>query len=124
MQDNDSFSSCYARLSAQTALCNWPLDQERVTLKDLFIGRIRDVEVQWQLIRAKANLDDTLELALENEKGAKTSEKFRKLLPHNNTTSNNTNSIRVKQEQNSSVQQFKNQGNSSRGGGVNRPNQR
>ena len=124
MQDNDSFSSFYARLSAQTALCNWPIDQERATLKDLFIGRIRDVEVQKQLIRAKANLDDTLQLALENEKGAKTSEQFQKLLPHNNATSNTTNSIRVKQEPTSSVQQFKSQGNSSRGGGVNRPNQR
>ena len=124
MQDNDSFSSFYARLSAQTALCNWPLDQERATLKDLFIGRIRDVEVQRQLIRAKTNLDDTLQLALENEKGAKTSEQFQKLLPHNNTTSHNTNSIRVKQEPTSSVQQFKNQETSSRGGGVNRLNQR
>ena len=124
MQDNDSFSSFNARLSAQTALCNWPLDHERATLKDLFLGRIRDVEVQRQLIRAKANLDDTLQLALEKEKGAKTSEQFQKLLPHNNTTSNNTNSIRVKQEPTSSVQQFKNQGNSSRGGEVNRPNQR
>ena len=121
MQDNDSLSSFYARLSAQTALCNWPIDQERATLKDLFIGRIRDVEVQRQLIREKANLDDTLQLALENEKGAKTSEQFQKLLPHNNATSNTTNSIRVKQEPTSSVQQFKSQGNSSRGGGVNRP---
>ena len=94
-------------------------------MKDLFIGRIRDVEVQRQLIRAKANLDDTLQLALENEKGAKTSEQFQKLLPHNNATSNTTNSIRVKQEPTSSVvQQFKSQGNSSQGGGVNRPNQR
>ena len=105
MQDNYSFSSFYARLSAQTALCNWPLDQERATFKDLFIGRMCDVEVQRQLIRAKANLDDTLQLALENEKGAKTSEQFQKLLPHNNATSN-TNSIRVKQEPTSSVQQF------------------
>ena len=124
MQNYDSFSSFYARLSAQTALCNWPLDQERATLKDLFIGRIRDVEAQRQLIRAKANLDDALQLALENKKGAKTSEQFQKLLPHNNATSTTTNSIRVEQKPTSSVQQFKNQGNSSRGGGVNRPNQR
>ena len=123
MQDNTSFFSFYARLSAQTAPCNWPLDQERATLKDLFIGRIRDVEVQRQLIRAMAYLDDTLQLALENEKRTKTSEQFQKLLPHNNTTSNNANSIRVKQEPTFLVQQFKNQGNSSRGGGVNCPNQ-
>ena len=93
-------------------------------MKDLVIGRIRDVEVQRQLIRVKANFDDTLQLALENEKGAKTSEQFQKLLPHNNATSNTTNSIRVKQEPTSSVQQFKSQRNSSLGGGVNRPNQR
>ena len=97
---------------------------KRATLKDLFNVRIRDVEVQRQLIRAKAYLDDTLQLALENEKGAKTSEQLQKLLPHNNATSNTTNSIRVKQEPTSSVQQFKSQGNSSRGGDVNRPNQR
>ena len=90
----------------------------------MFIGRIRDVEVQRQLIRAKANLDDTLQLALENEKGAKTSEQFQKLLPHNNATSSTTNSIRIKQEPTSSVQKFKNQGYSSRGGDVNRPHQR
>ena len=69
IQENGSFASFYARLSAQTALCNWPIDQERAILKDLFIGRIRDVEVQRQLTRAKAILDDTLQLALENEKG-------------------------------------------------------
>ena len=54
MQENDSFSSFYARLSAKTALCNWPIDQEKATLKDCFFGRIRDVEVQRQLIRAKS----------------------------------------------------------------------
>ena len=73
MQENDSFSSFYARLSAQIALCNWLIDQEKATLRALFIGRIRDVEIQRQLIRAKGNLEDTLQLALENENGAKTS---------------------------------------------------
>ena len=69
MLDNDTFSSFYARLSAQIALCNWPNAQERETLKDLFIGRIRDVDVQQQLFKAKADLDDTFKLALECEKG-------------------------------------------------------
>ena len=124
MQKNDSFSSFCVRLSAQTALCNWPLDQATATLKDLFFGRIRDVEVQRQLIRAKANLDDTLQLAFEIEKGAKTSEQIQKLLSHDNTTSTNASSIRVNQELTSSVQQFKNQGNSSRGVGFNRSKQR
>ena len=77
MQENDSFSSFYARLSAQTAFCNWPIEQEKATLKDLFIGRIRDVEVQSQLIRAKANLDDTLQMALENEKGPRRRSNFK-----------------------------------------------
>ena len=86
-------------------------------MKDLFIGRIRDIEVQRQLIRAKANLDDTLQLALENEKGAKTSEQFQKLLPHKKSFSTNASSIRVKHEPTSSVQQSRNQGNNSRGGG-------
>ena len=51
MLDNDTFSSFYARLSAQIALCNWPNAQERETLKDIFIGRIRDVHVQQLLIK-------------------------------------------------------------------------
>ena len=45
MLENETFSSFYARLSAQIALCNWPNAQERDSLKDLFIGRIRDVDV-------------------------------------------------------------------------------
>ena len=68
MLENDTFSSFYARLSAQIALCNGPNAQERDTLKDLFIGRIRDVDVQQQLIKAKVDLDDTFKLALECEK--------------------------------------------------------
>ena len=99
MMENDTFSSFYARLSAQIALCNWPRAQERDTLKDLFIGRIRDVEVQQQLIKAKANLEDTFQLALECEKGASTSAQFQKLLPHNQVTG-----IKVKQEPTFSIQ--------------------
>ena len=74
MLENDTFSSFYARLSAQVALCNWPNAHERETLKDLFIGRIRDVDVQQQLIKAKA--DDTFKLVLECEKGASTFVQF------------------------------------------------
>ena len=60
------------------ALCNWPHDQERETLKDIFIGRVRDIDVQQQLIKAKADLDGTYKLALECEKGASTSAQFQK----------------------------------------------
>ena len=74
MLENDTFSSFYARLSAQVALCNWLNAHERETLKDLFIGRIRDVDVQQQLIKAKA--DDTFKLVLECKKGASTSVQF------------------------------------------------
>ena len=52
---NDTFSSFYARHSAQIATCNWPNAQETETLKDRFIGRIRDVDVQQQLIKAKTD---------------------------------------------------------------------
>ena len=82
------------------ALCNWPNDQEKETLKDLFIGRIRDVEVQQQLIKAKADLDGTFELALECEKGASTTAQFQKLLPHNQHSTG----IKVKQEPTCSIQ--------------------
>ena len=71
MLENDTFLSFYARLSAQVALCNWPNDQEEETLKDLFIGQIRDVDVQQQLIKAKADLDGTFKLALECKKRSK-----------------------------------------------------
>ena len=37
MLGNDAFSSFYAQLSAQIALCNWPNAKERKTLKDFFI---------------------------------------------------------------------------------------
>ena len=37
MLENDTFSSFYARHSAQVALCNWPNAQERETLKDLLL---------------------------------------------------------------------------------------
>ena len=91
--ENDTFSPFYARLSAQVALCIWPHDQEKETLKDLFIGRIRDVEVQQQLIKAKADLEGTFKLALECKKGASTSAQFQKLLPHNQHSTG----IKVKQ---------------------------
>ena len=97
---NDTFSSFYARLSAQIALCNWAHADERDTLKDFFIGRIRDVDVQQQLIKAKVDLDDTFKLALECEKGASTSAQFQKLLPHNQFSS----TIKVKQEPTFSIQ--------------------
>ena len=82
------------------ALCNWPNAQEKETLKDLFIGRNRDVDVHQQLIKAKADLDDTFKLALECEKGASTSAQFQKLLPHNQ----HSNAIKVKQEPIFSIQ--------------------
>ena len=94
MLENDTFSSFYARLSAQVALCNWPQAQERETLKDLFIGRIRDIDIQKQLIKAKADLDDTFKLALECEKGANPSAQFQTLLSHNQ----HSNGFKVKQE--------------------------
>ena len=100
MLENDTFPSFYARLSAQVALCYWPNAQERETLKDLFIGRIRDVDVQQQLIKAKADLDDTFKLALECEKVASTSAQSQKLLPHNQ----HPNAIEVKQEPTFSIQ--------------------
>ena len=73
----DTFSSFYARLSAQIALCNWPNAQERETLKDLFNGRILGVEVQQQLIKAKTDLDNFLKLALVSEKGLARPPNFR-----------------------------------------------
>ena len=69
MLDIDTFSSLNARLSAQIALCNCPNGQERETLKDLLIGRIRDVDVQQQLDKSKTDLDNTFKFALESEKG-------------------------------------------------------
>ena len=100
MLENDFFSSFYARLSAQVALCNWPNAQERETLRDLFIGRIRDVDFQQPLFKAKTDLYDTFKLALECEKGASTSAQFQNLLPHNQLS----NGIKVKQEPTFSTQ--------------------
>ena len=76
MKQNDSFSSFYLSWSAQTALCNLTPGQESDTQKGLFIGRKSDVDFQQQLMKAKADLDQTQKLALESKKGAKTSEQF------------------------------------------------
>ena len=94
MLENDTFSSFYAQLSAQVALCNWPNAQERQTLKNFFIGQIRDVDLQQKLIKAKTDLNNTLKLALEREKGASTTLQFQKLLPHNQSS----NTFKIKQE--------------------------
>ena len=84
MLDNDTFSSFYARRSAQFALCSWSSAQGRGILKDFFIGIMQDdVDVQQQLIKAKTDLDNTFQLALECEKRASTPAQFQKLLPHN-----------------------------------------
>ena len=69
-------------------------------MKDLFIGRIRDVNVQQQLIKAKADLDGTFKLALECENGASTSAQFQKVLPNNQHSTG----IKVKQEPTCSIQ--------------------
>ena len=108
MLENDTSSSFYARLSAQIALCNWPNAHERDTLKDIFIGRIRDMDVQQQLITANVDLDDTFKLALECEKGGSTSAQFQKLLPHNQFSS----IIKVKQEPTFSIQSSRGKRNS------------
>ena len=47
MLENDTLSYFYARLSAQVALCDWPNDQEKEILKDLLIGRIREVDAMF-----------------------------------------------------------------------------
>ena len=108
MLENDTFCSFYARLSAQIALCNWPNAQQRDTLKDLFIGRIRDVDVQKHLIRAKVDLDETFKFALECEKCAGTSAHFQKLLPHNQFSS----TTKVKQQPTFSTQSSRGKRNS------------
>ena len=69
-------------------------------MKDRFIGQIRDVDVQQQLIKAKVDLDDTFKLALECEKGVSTSAQFQKLPPHNHFAS----TTKVKQEPTFSIQ--------------------
>ena len=65
-----------------------------------FIGQIRDVDVQQQLIRAKTDLDNTFKFALECEKGASTSAQFQKLLPLDQFS----NTMKVKQEHTFSIQ--------------------
>ena len=66
------------------------------------------MDVQQQLIKAKADLDDTFKLALECEKGPSTSAQFPKLLPHNPFSS----TIKVKQEPTFSIQTSRGKRNS------------
>ena len=83
MKANESSLSFHSRLSAQAACCNWTEQEERSVVRDLFIGRIRDSDVQSTLIRKNPDSAGTLKLALESEKGASTSMEFQKLMRHN-----------------------------------------
>ena len=68
MLETHTFSFFFLQLSAQAALCKWHQYQERETLEELFFGRVRDLEIQCQLIKAVENFDNTLKLAFECEK--------------------------------------------------------
>ena len=63
------------------------------SVKDLLSGQIRDVDVKQQFTKAKENLEDTVQLALESTKKAKTSERFQKLMTHNQLTPTTTYSL-------------------------------
>ena len=59
MLEKDTLSTFFARISVQAALCNWLQAQEREALNEFFIGGIRDLELQRQLIKARDYLDNT-----------------------------------------------------------------
>ena len=54
MEANKSFLSFHSRLTAQAPCCNWTEQEECSVVRDLFIGRIRDSNVQSTLIRKKS----------------------------------------------------------------------
>ena len=110
MEANESFLSFHSRLSAQAACCNWTEQEERSAMKDLFIRRFRDSDVQSTLIRKNPDATGTSKLALELEKGTSTSLEFQKILPHNKNISSLFSLLKIKQEPPFSAQ-------SRRGGG-------
>ena len=110
MEANESFLSFHWRLSAQAARCNWTEQEERSVVRELFIGRIRDPDVQSTLIHKNPDAAGTLKLALEVEKGTSTSLEFQKVLPLNKNGSSSFSLPKIKQEPPFSVQ-------SCRGGG-------
>ena len=110
MEANQSFLSFHSRLSAQAACCNWTEPEERSVMRGLFIGLIRDSDVQSTLIRKNPDAAGTLKLALELEKGTSTSMEFQQILPHKMNVSSPFSLPKVKQEPTFSVQ-------SHRGGG-------
>ena len=73
MEANESFLSFHSRLSAEAACCSWSEEEEQIVVRDLFIGRFRDTDVQSKLIRKHQDHAGTLKLALELEKGASAS---------------------------------------------------
>ena len=113
MEANKSFLSFHSRLSAQAPCCNWTEQEECSVVRDLFIGRIRDSNVQSTLIRKNPEVAGTLKLALELEKGASTSMEFQKFLPHNKSASSSFSLPKIKQEPTSSVQSRREGGQSS-----------
>ena len=113
MEANESFLSFHSRLSAQAACCNWTEPAERSVVRDLFIGRIRDPDVQSTLIQKNPDADGTLKLALELEKGTSTSMEFQTILPHNKNNTSSFSLPKIKQEPAFSVQSRRGGGQSS-----------
>ena len=64
----------FTRVSLHKQLCVVGHQTRKIHVKDLFIVQIRVFDVQQELIKAKTNLGNTLQLALQSEKGAKTSD--------------------------------------------------
>ena len=111
MEANESFLSFHSRLSAQAACCNWMEPEERSVVRDFFIGRIRDPDVQSTLIRKNPDEDGTLKLELE--KGTSTTMEFQEILPHNKNNTSSFSLPKIKQEPAFSVQSRRGGGQSS-----------
>ena len=61
----DNLQSIYAHLSAQASLCALALEEEQRVISDLFIGRMRETEIQKKMICRKGRSDEMLKAALE-----------------------------------------------------------
>ena len=77
--DRESLKAFYLRLTGQTALCGWSIDQEKEVVRDIFIAKMRYKDIQRELyVRPGTTPEETLKSVLLQEKGAQTATDLQK----------------------------------------------
>ena len=71
--ERESLEAFYLRLTGQAVLCSWTIDQEKEVVRDIFIAKMRNKDIQRELcIHPGATPEEALKSALLQGKGAQT----------------------------------------------------